>query len=253
MTKKAILLALSLLATARVSLAQETEKVVANNAVTHNREEYYVVKSNPIIRQGTYQQFEGPKGKKPILSGHFSNNQRDSTWTMYQPGGKKLLARGSYQNNQRAGVWEFYTPTGTLANKYDYTQNKLVFSAPDDSSKPLVFQPLPGQPALEIKPVYLQGTQALFMAVGQNVRYPPEALRAQLQGDIVIAFTIDSNGQTSNYHVVKGLGFGLDEAALQALQQLPDMWLPASANGQAVAATCEIPVSFRVTVTTTVR
>lgn len=59
-----------------------------------------------------------------------------------------------------------------------------------------------------------------------------------------MAFTVDAQGQTSSYRVVKGIGGGCDEEALRGVQSVGGEWLPAKTAGQPVSAECEVVVAF---------
>jgi protein TonB len=83
-------------------------------------------------------------------------------------------------------------------------------------------------------------------AVGTSVRYPALALRNRAGGDVVIEFLVDEQGRASGHRVKSGVGYGCDEEALRAVQQLPAGWLPGVLAGQPVAALMEVPVKFRI-------
>src|SRR5215467_337110 len=48
--------------------------------------------------------------------------------------------------------------------------------------------------------------------------YTDEARKLGIQGDVVVQAYFDADGNVSVLRVLKGLGYGLDEAALAALQ-----------------------------------
>jgi protein TonB len=54
-------------------------------------------------------------------------------------------------------------------------------------------------------------------ACGRSVAYPPEATRAGVEGKVRLRVALDAQGRVSSARVLRGLGHGLDEAAVEAL------------------------------------
>ncbi len=73
--------------------------------------------------------------------------------------------------------------------------------------------------------------------------YPEEARIANYRGAVVIACEVWPDGLAHNIMVVRGRGFGLSEKAAEAVSQWK--FSPATKNGQPVAVTQTISVSFR--------
>ena len=63
--------------------------------------------------------------------------------------------------------------------------------------------------------------------------YPEEAKRKSIQGSVLFDILIDATGKVRDVKLLSGPGYGLNEAATQAVQQLK--FSPAQAQGQAVA------------------
>jgi TonB family protein len=73
--------------------------------------------------------------------------------------------------------------------------------------------------------------------------YSEEARAARYQGTVVVAVTVDSDGTARDMQVVRGLGLGLDEKALQAISQW--RFKPGAKDGQPVPVMATIEVNFR--------
>jgi len=70
-----------------------------------------------------------------------------------------------------------------------------------------------------------------------------EEARAKKQGGrIQVHVLIDETGHVANATVVRGVGYGLDEKALEAIRQY--VFFPAQTNGVAVACDIYIDVNF---------
>jgi protein TonB len=65
--------------------------------------------------------------------------------------------------------------------------------------------------------------------------YPEEAKKNDVEGTVVLRITVDENGTVIDAKVVKGLGFGLDEASVAAIRRFK--FKPATKGGEAVGTT----------------
>lgn len=74
--------------------------------------------------------------------------------------------------------------------------------------------------------------------------YPQAARDAKVEGTVVLSAVIDLGGSTRDLKIVQGLGWGLDEAALEAVS----MWLfrPGAKEGKPVSVAASIHVTFRI-------
>jgi len=83
-------------------------------------------------------------------------------------------------------------------------------------------------------PQFPGGMKALGKYVdGKNHHYPKEARKNNIEGKVMIQFLINEDGTPSDFKVVEGIGYGCDEAALEAFKKMPK-WKPAMINGTPV-------------------
>jgi periplasmic protein TonB len=73
--------------------------------------------------------------------------------------------------------------------------------------------------------------------------YSEEARKAKYQGTVLLAIIIDENGKARDIRVVRALGLGLDEKAIEAVQKW--RFRPATKQGHPVAVQAQIEVNFR--------
>lgn len=73
--------------------------------------------------------------------------------------------------------------------------------------------------------------------------YTDEAKEADLQGTVSMEVAVHPDGRAHNVHVVEGLGMGLDEEAVAAVEQWT--FAPAEKDGKPVVVAATIQVSFR--------
>lgn len=72
--------------------------------------------------------------------------------------------------------------------------------------------------------------------------YTPEARQAEIEGPVRIEVTIDEEGRVTRARVVRGLGYGLDEAAVAAAQGM--LFEPSRRCGKAIASTLAFNMRF---------
>ena len=89
------------------------------------------------------------------------------------------------------------------------------------------------------------GNGAIVSAIQKATRYPPLALRNQVEGRIFVSFTVNAQGDVSDVKVVKGLGSGLDEETIRAVKTLPK-FIPGKQNGRAVSVSFTVPITFKI-------
>lgn len=66
-----------------------------------------------------------------------------------------------------------------------------------------------------------------------NHNYPKEAQKNKIEGKVIVQFIINADGTPSDFKVIKGIGYGCDEAAVEAFKKMPK-WKPATVNGKPV-------------------
>jgi protein TonB len=73
--------------------------------------------------------------------------------------------------------------------------------------------------------------------------YTDEARKAKVQGVVIVRAEIDAHGQVQNISVAQGLGLGLDERAIAAVQKWK--FRAGTRNGRPVSTSALIHLTFR--------
>ncbi len=73
--------------------------------------------------------------------------------------------------------------------------------------------------------------------------YSEEARKAKYSGTVLLSLVIDEHGNTRDIHVVRPLGLGLDEKAIEAVAKW--RFRPAMKGGRPVAVQAQVEVNFR--------
>jgi TonB family protein len=74
-------------------------------------------------------------------------------------------------------------------------------------------------------------------------QYTKEALKAKLQGVVVLYIVVDTSGRATDIRVVRGLGSGLDQKAIEAVSQWK--FQPGMKDGHPVKVVATVSVNFR--------
>ena len=78
--------------------------------------------------------------------------------------------------------------------------------------------------------------------VQNRARLTDEARAAGISGYVMLSFVVDSEGNTSSVTVTQGRGYGLDEKAIQIIEETP--FLPGRVDGEAVTVRVEAQLLF---------
>jgi TonB family protein len=93
-------------------------------------------------------------------------------------------------------------------------------------------------------PEYKGGQKKFYKGLSEEFRYPAEARRFGVEGKVFVQFVVNEHGQTTDVKVLKGLGYGCDEAAMNAIRK-QNKWIPANRKGKPVKCKMVIPMSFK--------
>jgi protein TonB len=80
-------------------------------------------------------------------------------------------------------------------------------------------------------------------AIQKNIKYPEIAKRAGIEGRVYIQAFIDENGNVTRANVLKGIGAGCDEAAMNAIKKVK--FIPGRQRGIPVKVQVSVPVIFK--------
>jgi len=86
-------------------------------------------------------------------------------------------------------------------------------------------------------------TSSVEITYKPNPVYTDEARNLKLEGEVLLEVNFTANGQLHVNRVVRGLGHGLDEAAVAATNKM--RFKPALRNGQAIDSTAVVHVVFQ--------
>ena len=94
----------------------------------------------------------------------------------------------------------------------------------------------------EKNPEYVGGEKDMFEFIGQNLQYPIQAQKKNIQGKVFVKFVVRKDGSTSDMEILKGIGYGCDEETKRVIGLLK--WIPAKEQGKPVNIYFTMPISF---------
>ena len=127
-------------------------------------------------------------------------------------------------------------PPASPANTETNTQQFQPFSNQIDPNNAATAQP-------QETPVCNEADSVPQMLSGPSPEFTAEASANHIQGSVIVGITVDESGAVTDAHVLKSLGYGLDENALAAVQQYK--FAPARKQCKPVSAAISVNVGFR--------
>lgn len=108
-------------------------------------------------------------------------------------------------------------------------------SETENSTEVCIFQ------VVEEMPEFAEGTVAEWIT--SNIKYPKEAMEANITGKVFVQFVIEKDGSVTNARIAKGVSAQLDTEALRIVNDMPK-WIPGKQRGKAVRVAYTLPISF---------
>jgi periplasmic protein TonB len=92
-------------------------------------------------------------------------------------------------------------------------------------------------------PIIEFGDYAGLKKIHENIEYPLPARRAGIEGRVYIQFIVNEQGEVEDPEVLRGIGGGADEAAIEAVKEAR-FW-PGISQGQPVRFKMAMFIEFR--------
>ncbi len=93
-------------------------------------------------------------------------------------------------------------------------------------------------------PEYPGGKDAFIKFIKDNLKYPEEAIKKKIEGDVHVSFEVDHYGRVSNVRVLKGIGAGCNEEAIRLVEMLE--YGEAKNRGVRVKSSHKIKINFKI-------
>jgi TonB family protein len=97
-------------------------------------------------------------------------------------------------------------------------------------------------------PAFPGGDQVMLMFIQKNIKYPSYEFNKNIQGKVVVGFTVNKDGSISNVLIKQGVSQGIDEEAIRVVKLFPK-FRPGKQNGDLVPVVYNVPIMFKLTPT----
>jgi protein TonB len=109
--------------------------------------------------------------------------------------------------------------------------------------------PPPKEEKVEEEPVYFVAVEEMpepiggIKAIQEKIVYPEIAKRAGVEGKVYVLAFVDEGGTVTKAQIIKGIGAGCDEAALDAV--LKTKFKPGKQRGKPVKVQVSVPIIYK--------
>ena len=151
---------------------------------------------------------------------------------------KNEAAIKKYGDKGKDGVIEITT----YKNDWQIKQEQQVYAKvekveEEQTSQKAVFV------LVEEMPQFPGGQDAMNRWIAYNIKYPAEAVKKNITGQVYVRFVVSSSGKISDVKVVQPVNPLLDEEAVRVISSMPD-WKPGMQGGKPVDVYIKVPVNF---------
>ena len=126
-----------------------------------------------------------------------------------------------------------------FANPTTETADELVVVA---YNEPEVSQDV--YESVEQMPEFPGGQAEMMKYLAQNIHYPANAAKNNVEGRVVLQFVIEKDGRIGEVKIARSVDPELDAEALRVVKSMPN-FIPGRQDGKPVAVWYTIPISFK--------
>ena len=107
-----------------------------------------------------------------------------------------------------------------------------------------------GQDSLQVytivdsMPNFPYGMMEFYKFFAQNLEYPQEASDSNIQGKVYVTFVVDSLGQVTESGILKDIGGGCGQEAINVIKLTSGIWNPGIHKGKRVNVRMNLPITF---------
>lgn len=203
-----------------------------------------------VLEGISYKYYENGNLKLAI---NYSNGKLSGVTKSYYPSGL-IKEEIQYRDGMLDGVYKLYYENGGLKEVRTYNKGELINSRDLEFDKNYI-APLSAYSEgknniknnaedficeLDICPEPANGIEE----IESKIVYPVLARQYKLEGSVLITARINQRGIPENIRVIKGLGLGCSEAAIEAVKQTK--FIPGKHNGEIKETDITFKLNFRI-------
>ncbi|MDZ4756806.1 MAG: energy transducer TonB [Bacteroidota bacterium] len=225
-----------------ICAGQKTKTLKVNSVKPNNlAEKFAVFEFNSHIKHGKYS-----KKKNNILieKGFYKYNQKDSLWEYYSLN-KIRIAKGYYDNGSKVGVWEYYSFKGNLVQKYNHSNDSLLYYDTLEEQKQFPYLKFKMNENTQVARA-IGGISNLYNTIKNDVLYPKRMWDKKETAAIKVYFMIDTLGNTIDVRVMNVKNTEFETEGIRIIESLGKCWMPAVMDNKKVKMSYVLPVNFNI-------
>jgi len=156
----------------------------------------------------------------------------------YDDNFKTIEEQGTVKAGKRDSAWTGRDSGLKIQFTEQYADGKLVSGESTDSAG--LKHPYTSR---MIEPQYKGGMLALYKYLGNNISYPDDARKNDIEGTVILAFVVKKDGSLKDIKVARSADQQLDAEAVRVLSRSHG-WKPGMYYGVPVSVKYQLPVTF---------
>lgn len=156
----------------------------------------------------------------------------------FSPSRPNVREEGQVVSGVRSGEWSLYE-NNKLVNKETFEKGQFVSGIAFTSEGEFPYT------TLETQVEFKGGLQALAQFISQVLKYPMDARRMGIEGQVFVAFVVEKDGSLSEVEIVKGISHTLDIEALRVIHASERKWNPGRQRGHPIRSKFVLPIRFK--------
>lgn len=152
-----------------------------------------------------------------------------------------------YSKTSSRGVMKSAPPRAEKPKKYAREETiSVALDVEVQEEVPVLEPPLAETDTLiSIEALYKAGEANLLAFIQQNLVYPASARKKGIQGEVIVEFTIDAQGNLSGFKIIQSLHPACDAEAIRVLRLTQGHWRARVEHSQPIASTYRQKVVFK--------
>ena len=236
----------------------KTQYVISRSSENVYKELISVKYNNTWVKYNSYSLYHFENDSSINVKLFIDNKLTKTTKRIYKKQNDSIFSFIDYENDSIVRVKGFsrsllpliyhgkiedYYRNGNKRFEAIYNNNRLISNlrwkedGEKDISNVFSFE------EVEIEPKYAAGSLAQY--IGQEIKYPEEALKRHIEGRVVLQLIIMEDGSVDGVEVLKSVNPLLDAEAIRVVKQTSKKWTPGKINDIPVRVAYNIPISFR--------
>ena len=96
---------------------------------------------------------------------------------------------------------------------------------------------------IEVAPEFPGGVDSMYAFISRNIKYPEEALKNNISGNVYVTFVVEKDGQITSTRLLRDIGAGCGQEALRVVRSMPK-WKPGTSQGKPKRVQFNLPFVF---------